>query len=106
MLELYHRNQLSIEEIVTKMCHTPADIFKVEKRGYIREGYWADLVLVDLNSPWTVNKDNILYKCKWSPFEGQAFKAKVTHTIVNGNVVYENGTLHEEIKGKQILFNR
>jgi len=106
MLELYHRNQISIEEIVTKMCHTPADIFKVDKRGYIREGYWADLVLVDLNSPWTVNKDNILYKCKWSPFEGLAFKAKVTHTIINGHVVYENGTLYEGKKGKQILFNR
>lgn len=106
MLELYHQNKLSLNDIVNKMCHTPADIFQIKKRGYIREGYWADLVLVDLNSPWTVNKDNILYKCKWSPFENQTFKSKVTHTIVNGNLVYDNGIFDESVKGKRLLFER
>lgn len=106
MLELYHKNQISLEDIVNKMCHTPADIFNIDKRGYIREGYWADLVIVDTNSPWTVNNNNILYKCKWSPFDGLTFKSKITHTFVNGNLVYENGVIHEGIKGKRLLFNR
>jgi dihydroorotase len=106
MLELYHRNKASLHDIVNKMCHTPADIFQVKERGYIREGYYADLVLVDLNSPWEVVKDNILYKCGWSPFEGQTFKSRVTHTIVNGNIVYEEGKFNEEIKGQRLLFDR
>ncbi len=106
MLELYHQQRLTLEEIINKMCHTPADIFQIDKRGYIREGYHADLVIADLNSPWTVNHDNILYKCKWSPFEGHTFNSKITHTIVNGNIAYENGRINEEIKGKKLLFNR
>ncbi|MFO7827377.1 MAG: dihydroorotase [Bacteroidales bacterium] len=106
MLELYHQQRLTLEEIINKMCHTPADIFQIDKRGYIREGYHADLVIADLNSPWTVNHDNILYKCKWSPFEGHTFNSKITHTIVNGNIAYENGRFNEEIKGKKLLFNR
>lgn len=106
MLELYHQQKISLEEIVNKMCHTPADIFQIDKRGYIREGYWADLVLVDVQDPWTVQKNNILYKCKWSPFEGHTFNSKITHTIVNGNIAYENGRFNEEIKGKKLLFNR
>ncbi len=106
MLELYHQNKLSLNDIVNKMCHTPADIFQIKERGYIREGYWADLVLVDLDSPWTVNKNNTLYKCKWSPFENQTFKSKVTHTIVNGNLVYNNGIFDESVKGKRLLFER
>lgn len=106
MLELYHTNKISLQDVVNKMCHTPADIFHVKDRGYIREGYYADLVLVDLNSPWEVAKDNILYKCGWSPFEGQTFKSKVTHTIVNGNVVYDEGKFNEEIKGQRLLFDR
>jgi len=106
MLELYHQGKLSLQDIVNKMCHTPADIFQVKERGYIKEGYWADLVLVDLNSSWTVNKDNTLYKCKWSPFENQTFKSKVTHTIINGNLVYENGSFNESVKGKRLSFDR
>ncbi len=106
MLELYHQNKLSLNDIVNKMCHTPADIFQIKERGYIREGYWADLVLVDLDSSWTVNKNNTLYKCKWSPFENQTFKSKVTHTIVNGILVYNNGIFNESVKGKRLLFKR
>jgi len=106
MLELYHQQKISLEEIVNKMCHTPADIFQIDKRGYIREGYWADLVLVDVQDPWTVQKNNILYKCKWSPFEGQRFNSKITHTIVNGNIVFNNGQFNEEIKGIRLKFNR
>ena len=106
MLELYHQNKISIEDIVTKMCHNPADIFNVENRGYIRKGYKADLVLVDLRNSWEVNKDNILSKCKWSPFENQTFKSKVTHTIVNGNIVFENGIFNESIKGERLTFDR
>lgn len=106
MLELFHQQKITLEEIANKMSHTPADIFQIDKRGYIREGYWADLVLVDLNNPWTVQKNNILYKCKWSPFEGQTFKSKITHTIVNGNIVYENDHLNETKKGIRLQFNR
>jgi len=106
MLELYHKGIFSLNEIVNKMCHTPADLFKIEKRGYIREGYWADLVLVDLNSPWTVSNDNILYKCNWSPFEGQQFNSKVTHTIINGHLIYQNGLFDETYRGMPLAFDR
>ncbi|HSH51346.1 MAG TPA: dihydroorotase [Bacteroidales bacterium] len=106
MLELYHQQKITLEEIVNKMCHTPADIFQIDKRGYVREGYWADLVLVDLNNPWTVQKNNLLYKCNWSPFEGQTFNSKITHTIVNGNIVFEDGHFNEEKKGMRLKFNR
>jgi dihydroorotase len=106
MLELYHRGTISLEKIIEKMCHTPADIFKISKRGYIRKGYWADLVIVDLNKEWKVTKDNILYKCKWSPFEGTVFHSSITHTFVNGNLVFENGIFHETVKGKPLYFDR
>ena len=106
MLELYHMKKVSLSDIVNKMCHTPADIFQVKERGYIREGYHADLVLVDLDSPWKVKKENLLYKCMWSPFEGQTFKSKVTHTIINGNLVYKNGEFNEAIKGERLTFER
>ncbi|MEE4197409.1 MAG: dihydroorotase [Bacteroidales bacterium] len=106
MLELYHQQKITLEEITQKMCHTPAEIFRIDKRGYIREGYWADLVLVDLNDPWTVEKNNILYKCNWSPFEGQTFNSKITHTLVNGNIVYDQGDFREEVKGMKLIFNR
>ncbi|MCK4664426.1 MAG: dihydroorotase [Bacteroidales bacterium] len=106
MLELYHEGKITIEKIVEKMCHAPADIFKIDKRGYIRKGYWADLVLVDINNPWEVTRDNILYKCKWSPFEGHVFNSKVSHTFVNGNLVYENGKFFEKNKGQRLVFNR
>lgn len=106
MLEFYHQNKISIEKIVEKMCHTPADIFQVKNRGYLREGYWADLCLVDLNSPWQVNKDNILYKCGWSPFENLTFRSRVTHTFVNGHLAYDNGYLDDSKSGMRLEFDR
>lgn len=111
MLEFYHQQKITLEKIVDKMCHAPAQCFQIEKRGYIREGYWADIVLVDLHSPWTVTNENVLYKCGWSPFEKQTFQSKVTHTFVNGNLLYENtnsspGIFYEEQKGERLLFTR
>lgn len=106
MLKAHRQGKISIEKIVEKMCHNPAKIFKIEKRGFIRKGYFADLVLVDIASPWTVNKDNILYKCGWSPFEGDTLYSKITDTFVNGNLVYSNGQFNSAIKGKRLLFNR
>jgi dihydroorotase len=106
MLEFYRLGILSLEQIIDRMCHAPADIFGIENRGYIREGYYADLVLVDLNNPWIVHTDNILYKCNWSPFEGQRFHAKVTHTFLNGNLVYEDGRFLDAPPGMRLLFNR
>ena len=106
MLEFYHENKISLEKIVDKMCHKPAELFRVDKRGFIREGYHADLALVDLNTIYKVSGENILYKCNWSPFEGKAFNSKITHTFVNGNLVYENGVFNEAIKGVALKFNR
>jgi len=106
MLELYHQKKISLQKIIEKMCHNPAICFNVEKRGFIKEGYYADLILVNLNSPWKVNKENLLYKCNWSPFEGDIFKSKITHTIVNGNIVYDNGVFYEENKGMRLTFER
>lgn len=106
MLEMHARRRISLEKIVEKMCHNPAIIFEIEKRGFVREGYKADLVLVDLDSKWTVSKDNLLYKCGWSPLEGTEFSAKVTHTFVNGHLVYENGKVSEEKRGERLLFDR
>ena len=106
MLELYHQKKISLKKIIEKMCHNPAICFNIEKRGFIKEGYYADLILVNLNSPWKVNKENLLYKCKWSPFEGDIFKSKITHTIVNGNIVYNNGVFYEGNKGMRLTFER
>ena len=106
MLEFYKKGRISLEKIVEKMCHNPAILFQVVERGYIKEGYYADLVLVDLDQTWKVNKDNILYKCNWSPFEGYTFSTKVSHTFVNGNLAYENGVFNESVKGKRLEFNR
>ena len=106
MLDFYQKGEISLEKIVEKMCHNPAICFNIQKRGFIKEGYYADLVLIDLNTSWKVNKDNILYKCKWSPFENKVFKGKVTHTLVNGNIVYENGIFDEDKKGMRLLFDR
>ncbi|MEO6883036.1 MAG: dihydroorotase [Bacteroidia bacterium] len=106
MLEMYHQKKISLEKIVEKMCHAPADCFRVEKRGYIREGYQADLVLVDLNAPWKVEKSTILAKCGWSPFEDQIFQSSVTHTFVNGHLAYENGHFDESQKGQRLLFEK
>ena len=106
LLELHHQGKISLQKIVEKTSHAPAICFQVEKRGFIREGYWADLVLVDLQDPWTVDKSNVLYKCGWSPFEGQEFQSKVSRTWVNGNLVYDQGKLNNDIKGSRLLFNR
>jgi len=106
MLEFYKQGKISLEKIVEKMAHRPAICFQIEKRGFIREGYWADLVLVDLNKRQTVSKSNLLYKCGWSPFEGQTFGSTIVSTIVSGNLVYENGKLIDGIFGKRMVFNR
>ena len=106
MLELHHQGKITLEQIAEKMAHNVAICFQIDKRGYIREGYWADLVLVDLNKPWQVTKDNLLYKCKWSPFEGTTFQSKITHTIVSGNLAYSDGVLNEGVSGKRMAFDR
>jgi dihydroorotase len=99
MLEFYRQGEISLEKIVEKMCHNPATLYGMGNRGFIREGYHADLTLVDLNTDWQVDKSNILYKCGWSPLEGTTFHSKVTHTFVNGNLVFENGIFHEGSRG-------
>jgi dihydroorotase len=106
MLEFYHQGKISLEHIVKMMAHNVADLFEIEERGYLREGYHADLVLVDLNAPWTVEKSNVLSKCGWSPFEGTTLQSSITHTFVNGHLVYENGNFDESVKGARLLFNR
>ena len=106
LLELYHHGKISLEQIAEKTAHNVATCFQIEKRGYIREGYWADLVLVDLNKPWNVNKTNILYKSGWSPFEGDTFQSKVLHTLVSGNLAYSNGQLVEGQTGNRMKFDR
>jgi len=106
MIELYKKGLISLEKIVEKMCHNPAILFQIDKRGFIKKGFFADLVLIDPTSLQTVTKDNILYKCKWSPFEGTLFTSKVTHTFVNGNLIYNQGIFNDKIKGKRLIFNR
>jgi len=105
VLELHHQGKITLEQVAEKMAHNVAICFQIEKRGYIREGYWADLVLVDLNKPWTVNKNNILYKCGWSPFEGTSFRSSITHTFVSGNLVWDGGLI-EGTNGKRLSFER
>ncbi len=102
MLELFRQGKISLEKIVEKMCHNPAILYGIEKRGFIREGYWADLCLVDLNTAWTVNKENIYSKCGWSPLEGTTFHSKVSHCWVNGHLVYHNGQFDETQKGQAL----
>ncbi len=104
MLELHHQGKIGLEQIVEKMAHHPATLFRIKKRGFVREGYFADLALVDLNDPWTVGEENILSKCKWSPFSGQVFRSKVTHTIVSGHLAYAEGKFDESIKGRRLNF--
>ena len=106
MIEHFKNGKISLEKIVEKMCHNPAILFQVEKRGFIKEGFKADLVLVDLNDEFTVSKENILYKCGWSPLEETTFHSKVTHTFVNGFLAYENGKISEEKRGERLLFER
>ncbi len=104
MLGFYHKGKISLERIVEKMCHAPAICFKVEDRGYIREGYWADLAIVDVNKKWKVMKKNIHYKCAWSPFENKFLKGKVSHTIVSGHLAYQDGQFFEDKKGERLTF--
>ena len=106
LMECSKQGRISIEKIVEKACHNPEILFGVEERGYIREGYFADLVVVDPNSPWTVSKENILAKCGWSPFEGQEYSASVNKTFVNGICVYDNGKVIEGSNGKRLTFNK
>ncbi|TND00376.1 MAG: dihydroorotase [Bacteroidetes bacterium] len=105
MLELAKQGKITHEKIAEKMCHAPAELFRIEKRGYIREGYHADLVLVNMHDPREVNSANILSKCGWSPFEGITFSAGVTHTFVNGQLVYHKGVINERVRGQRLLFN-
>ncbi len=106
MLDFYHDKKISIEHIVKKMSHDVADLFKINKRGFIKEGYFADLVLVNLNKPTTVTKENILYKCKWSPFEGHTFKSSIEKTFVSGHLVFDNGKFDETKKGERMTFEK
>ena len=106
LLEKVNEQVITIEKLVEKACHNPAKIFQIEKRGFVREGYFADLVLVDMNAPQTVSKENILYKCGWSPFEGITFSSSVTHTFVNGVLMYDHGVFNTSEKGKRITFDR
>ncbi len=106
MIEHHLNNKITLEKIVTKMCHNPADLFQISNRGFIREGYYADLVLIDLEKPWTVNKKNILYKCNWSPFEGVEFNSSISKTFVNGKLVYDEGIFDKKLHGKELTFNR
>lgn len=106
MLELVKKGFLTREKMVEKMCHNPAALFNIHKRGFIRKGYFADLVLINPDKSWTVAPENIYSTCGWSPFEGQTFTTAITHTFVNGNLVYENGNFVEEIKGERLFFER
>ena len=105
MLECVYSGKISIEKVVEKMCHNPAILFNVKERGFVREGFFADLVLVD-DELWKVSKDTILYKCGWSPLENTEFHNKVTHTFVNGHLAYEKGKISPEIHSQRILFDR
>jgi dihydroorotase len=104
LLEMYHQNYISLQEIVKRTSHNVAEIYRIKDRGYLREGYYADLVLIDLNKNWTVTQDSILYKCAWSPFTNYNFKSKVISTFVNGNHVFDNGNFNESNYGKRLAF--
>jgi dihydroorotase len=106
LLENYRQGKISLEKIVQKMCHNPAILFQIDKRGYLREGYFADMVVVDPNNPWKVDKSNIAYKCQWSPFEGTTFSSRITHTFVNGHLAYDNGQFSEQRNAKRLTFDR
>jgi len=106
LFDLVDQGVLTNELVIDRACHAPADLFGIENRGYIREGYYADLVLVDMKKPYQVNKENIIYKCGWSPFEGHTFKTSIDTTIVNGTIVYEDSSLTGAIVGKRMTYNR
>jgi len=105
MLELVRQNKITMEKVVEKMCHAPARLFRIEKRGFIRQGYWADLVLVDPDKKWEVTKENILYKCAWSPLQNQIFSSKVITTFINGQIVFDHGNFDLSFRGKRLHFN-
>ncbi len=106
MLHYYVEGSISLTKIAEKMSHSVAECFNIENRGFIREGYFADLAVADFKKPFTVNKNNILYKCEWSPLDNFTFPASITHTMVNGHMVWENNQFNESIKGQRLLFNR
>ena len=106
MMEMYHRGLFSMEKIVEKMCHNPAILYRIKDRGFIREGYKADICLVDPARSWTITRDSILYKCGWSPFEGITFRSRVNKTIVNGSIVYDEGIINENYRGQRLMFYR
>ncbi len=106
MLEFYHQGKISLEKIVEKMCHAPADAFRIDQRGYLDEGYWADLAIVDIHHPWTVTHDNTFYKCGWSPFEGMSFRSKVLSTIVSGHIAWHEGRFNNHKMGERLSFDR
>jgi len=106
MLQYVKQGRITIEKVVEKMCHAPAQCFQVAKRGYIREGYHADLVLVDMKEQTQVTKGNILYKCGWSPFEGHTFPASVRYTFVNGEIAYQSGKVNDDVRGQRLVFER
>lgn len=106
MFEAYHHGKISLEKLVEKMCHNPATLFQINKRGFIKPGYFADLVIVNANNPWTVKEENILCKCGWSPFEGTTFKSRITHTFVNGSLAYKNFKFYDVKAAKRLTFNR
>lgn len=106
MLEAYHAGKISLEKIVQKMCHAPAICFQIDRRGFLQEGYWADITLVDLQEKWKVDKSNVLYQCGWSPFENHIFTGKVKATMVSGHLAYFEGKLDESQKGERLLFDR
>ena len=106
LLELYHQRKISLEDIVQKTSHNVAEIYRIKERGYIREGYYADLALVDLNNSWTSIKQKLHYKCEWSPFENFTFKSKIIKTFVNGHLVYDEGVFNESVKGKRLSFDK
>ena len=106
LFEMHRKGYITVEKLVEKIAHNPAILFEIKDRGYIREGYKADLVLINPNAPWTVTKENIAYKCGWSPFEGTTFRARVTHTFVNGHLAYENGKIAKTTNAERLTFNR
>jgi dihydroorotase len=106
MLELVHEGVYTVEQVVEKMCHAPARLFKVHRRGFVREGHAADLVLVDPQAPWVVTKENLLYKCGWSPFEGTRFRSRVLRTWVNGRTVFADGRVDDAVRGERLIFER
>jgi dihydroorotase len=106
MLEFVHRKLVSAEWVAEKMSHNPAILFQVSKRGFVREGFYADLVVADLTNPWTVSTENILAKCGWSPFEGKTFNSRITHTFVSGHLAYKEGEFDQNVAGMRLEFDR